>query len=41
MTTEQIILALIPLPIIVPAATAAIALLLARFPKAQQAIALI
>ncbi|MEW4988537.1 Na+/H+ antiporter subunit D [Corynebacterium sp. 045007] len=40
MTTEQIILALIPLPIIVPAATAAIALLLARFPKAQQAIAL-
>ncbi|MGK8361609.1 Na+/H+ antiporter subunit D [Corynebacterium amycolatum] len=40
MTTEQLILALIPLPIIVPAATAAIALLLARFPKAQQAIAL-
>ncbi|WP_049189492.1 Na+/H+ antiporter subunit D [Corynebacterium sp. 212_CJEI] len=40
MTTEQLILALIPLPIIVPAATAAIALLLARFPKAQQAITL-
>lgn len=41
MTTEQLILALIPLPIIVPAATAAIALLLARFPKTQQTIALI
>jgi multicomponent Na+:H+ antiporter subunit D len=40
MTTEQLILTLIPLPIIIPAATAAIALLFARYPRFQQAMSL-
>ncbi|MEJ5920409.1 MULTISPECIES: Na+/H+ antiporter subunit D [unclassified Corynebacterium] len=40
MTTEQLILLLIPLPIIIPAATAAIALLLSRHPRMQQLLSL-
>lgn len=41
MTTEQLIYFLIPLPIILPAATAAIALLLSRVPRLQWALAII
>ena len=40
MMTELLILRLIPLPIIIPAATAALALLMSRRPRAQQAISL-
>lgn len=37
MTIEQLIYLLIPLPVIIPAATAALSLLLARHPRLQQA----
>nr|WP_120491726.1 Na+/H+ antiporter subunit D [Corynebacterium lactis] len=40
MTTEQLIYFLIPLPVIVPAATAALALLFSRRPRLQQALSL-
>ncbi|ALA68107.1 Na+/H+ antiporter subunit D [Corynebacterium lactis] len=40
MTTEQLIYLLIPLPVIVPAATAALALLLSRRPRLQQVLSL-
>lgn len=41
MTTEQLIYLLIPLPVIIPAATAALALLLAQRPLLQQALSLV
>ena len=40
MTTEQLIYLLIPLPVIVPAATAALSLLLSRRPRLQQVLSL-
>ncbi|WP_448852717.1 Na+/H+ antiporter subunit D [Corynebacterium sp. 335C] len=40
MTTEQLILLLIPMPVIIPAVTAGLALLLSRHPRMQQALAL-
>ncbi len=40
MTTEQLILLLIPMPVVIPAATAGLALLLSRHPRMQQVLAL-
>lgn len=40
MTTEQLILFLIPMPVIIPAAAAGLALLLSRRPRAQQLISM-